>query len=109
MAGRSGAEAWSPEYGTSYGIDALEAGPDDGGVGIRAEPAEPVAWGPVTPEPQPLPPVAFLDGVSRVDARLFVDTGEPGGPAGGLCGSVGVGAMITNGATRFVPTEVHRA
>lgn len=109
MAGRIWVEAWSPEYGTSYGIDSLGAGPDDAGVAIRAEPAEPVGWGPVTPEPAPLPPLAFLDGVSRVDARLFVDTGQPGGPAGGLCGSVGVGAMTTNGATRFGPMEIHRA
>jgi hypothetical protein len=75
MTGRIWVEAWSPEYGTSYGIDSLGASPDDGGLTIQAEPAEPVPWGPRTPEPRPLPQVAFLDGVSRVDARAAPPAG----------------------------------
>ena len=99
-------EAWSPEYGTSYGIDAPD--PDaPGGGGAQAEPAEEVPWAPVTPAVVVLPPLAFLDGVSRVDARVFVEAN--GELVAGLCGSVGVGAMKTNGTTRFGTTRVHRA
>ena len=99
-------EAWSPEYGTSYGIDAPD--PDvPGDAGVQAEPAEQVPWSPVTPAVRALPPLAFLDGVSRVDARIFLESG--GDLVAGLCGSVGVGAMKTNGTTRFGDTRIHRA
>jgi len=100
-------EAWSPEYGSSYdvgGSDPLLAAVADE---ARAEPVGEAPWGPVAPASGPLPPTAFLDGVSRVEARVFVETGTA--PAAGLCGSVGVGAMLTNGSTRFGPSEVHRA
>ncbi|HEX9314545.1 MAG TPA: hypothetical protein VN986_01745 [Actinomycetota bacterium] len=109
MTGRMWVEAWSPEYGTSYGIDAPapDAPEVEGGAGAQAVPAEDVPWAPVTPAAGELPPVAFLDGVSRVDARVFLEAG--GELVAGLCGSVGVGAMKTNGTTRFGATRVHRA
>ena len=73
MTGRMWVEAWSPEYGTSYGIDAPD--PDaPGGAGAQAEPAEAVPWAPVNPGVGVLPPLAFLDGVSRVDARVFLES-----------------------------------
>ena len=59
-----------------------------------AEPVGEAPWAPVAPAPGPLPATAFLDGVSRVEARVFVETGSA--PAAGLCGSVGVGAMLTS-------------
>jgi len=102
-------EAWSPEYGTSYGIDAPDpdASEAPGAAGAQAVPAEDVPWAPIAPAAGELPPVAFLDGVSRVDARVFLEAG--GELVAGLCGSVGVGAMKTNGTTRFGATRVHRA
>src|SRR5438105_1094179 len=106
MTGRMWVEAWSPEYGTSYGIDAPD--PDAAEAPeAQAVPAEDVPWAPITPATGELPPVAFLDGVSRVDARVFLEAG--GELVAGLCGSVGVGAMKTNGTTRFGATRVHRA
>ncbi|MEA2589356.1 MAG: hypothetical protein QOH66_2283 [Actinomycetota bacterium] len=106
MTGRMWVEAWSPEYGTSYGIDVPE--PEAaGGAGGQAQPLEEVPWAPVTPAVGVLPPLAFLDGVSRVDARVFLES--DGALVAGLCGSVGVGAMKTNGTTRFGATKVHRA
>src|SRR5204863_7420634 len=109
MTGRMWVEAWSPEYGTSYGIDAPapDAPEVEGGAGAQAVPAEDVPWAPVTPASGELPPVAFLDGVSRVDARVFLEAG--GELVAGLCGSVGGGAMKTNGTTRFGATRVRRA
>lgn len=98
-------EAWSPEYGTSYGLR-----DDDGASGAEEPQGEAlgeVPWEPVDPAPVPCPAVAFLDGVSRVDARVFLDTG--GDPAVGLCGSVGVGAMLTDGTAHFAPPRIQRA
>lgn len=104
MAGRMWVEAWSPEYGTSFDMD----GGDFGAQEPTGMPVGEVPWAPVPACPVPLPPTAFLDGVSRVDARVFLETDTPGAIAAGLCGSVGVGAMLCNGATRFGPTQVHR-
>ncbi|MGH2718414.1 MAG: hypothetical protein ACRDJU_07535 [Actinomycetota bacterium] len=95
-------EAWSPEYGTSFDVSGSAPLEDR-----SAELVNEVAWGPVAPTAAPAPGLAFLDGVSRVDARVFADTG--GAPSAGLCGSVGVGAMLTNGSAKFGPCEVHRA
>jgi len=89
-------EAWSPEYGTSFEASAPL---DD----RTAEPVGEVPWAPVRPVAGDAP-LAFLDGVSRVDARVFADSGPPG-----LCGSVGVGAILANGSARFGPCEIHRA
>ncbi len=99
-------EAWAPEYGTSYGIDAPDPEAPAGSE-AQAEPVEGVPWAPVTPTPGVLPPVAFLDGVSRIEARVFFES--HGELVAGLCGSVGVGAMKANGTTRFGATSVHRA
>lgn len=111
--GRIWVEAWSPEYGTSF--DAGGAGPDGGplsgtwGDEPVGEPLGEVPWAPVVPQAVPLPPAAFLDGVSRVDARVFLQTQPGSPPASGLCGSVGVGAMLTDGSTCFGPHEICRA
>lgn len=100
-------EAWSPEYGTSFDVSG-SGSPFAGGAGEdrTAEPVGEIAWEPVRPPSAAAPPgLAFIDGVSRVDARVFADTAtQPG-----LCGSVGVGAMLANGSARFGPCDVHRA
>lgn len=107
MTGRMWVEAWSPEYGSSYGIGGPESPWRASGDGQLAEPVGEAPWAPIAPAPSEAPPMAFLDGVSRVDARVFLETAGP--PAAGLCGSVGVGAMLANGRSRFGPTEIHRA
>ena len=103
MPHRMWVEPWSPEYGTSFDMDGGDVGTTEPTGVLVGE----VPWAPVPACPVPLPPVAFLDGVSRVDARVFLETG-PGTIAAGLCGSVGVGAMLTDGPTTFGPTQVHR-
>ena len=62
-------EAWSPEYGASYEI----AGPAPASEEEVAPFVETASWAPLHPEAHSLPPVAFVDGVSRVDARAFLD------------------------------------
>jgi len=100
-------EAWSPEYGASFEL----AGPAPASEEEVRPYVETRTWAPVHPSVRPLPPVAFVDGVSRVDARAFLDTG-PGTGAGavpGLCGSVGIGCVMTNGRSAFGPSSVRRA
>jgi hypothetical protein len=112
MPGRVWVEAWSPEYGTSLDISGAGS-PFVAGAAEEpaAEPVGEVLWAPVAPPgvggPPARRPLAFLDGVSRVDARVLLE--RAGTPAAGLCGSVGVGAILADGAARFGPSEVHRA
>jgi hypothetical protein len=60
---------------------------------------EGVAWGPIRPEPGPLPRrVSFVDGVRRVEQRLLVEDGAR--TIFALLGSFGVGATDVEGRAR---------
>lgn len=98
-------EEWSPEYGASYEVaDGLA--PSEEEVALEVE-VKSGRWGPLTPGASPWPPAVFLDGVSRIDARAFLS--EDGRIVPGLCGSVGIGAVESDGSASFGPWEVHRA
>ncbi len=96
-------EAWSPEYGSSFDLDEDLAATDeavDAGVEMQD-------WAPVTPPPSPWPNAAFIDGVTRVDARAFL--AHRGATVPGICGSVGIGSVLSDGGALFGPWEVQRA
>jgi hypothetical protein len=98
-------EAWNPEYGASYEV-ATGAAPSEEEVATPVE-VPPDEWAPLAPAERPLPPLAFLDGVSRVDARAFLDSGPMTTP--GICGSVGIGAVFNDRPAAFGPWRVRRA
>ena len=80
-------DPWEPGYGGSIELD------EDGDlVPVVADfDVEPVAWAPQVPDELPTPPrCAFVDGVRRVDVRLFASTDETEVHA--LAGSWAVGA-----------------
>jgi hypothetical protein len=81
-------DPWDPEYGAS-----VETDPDLGpppGLALDVEVGG--AWSPVPSPPygDGLPCCAFVDGVRRIDARLFAEEGEAEAPA--LAGSWAVGS-----------------
>jgi hypothetical protein len=80
-------DPWDPEYGGSVELDP-DLGPPpalDLGVEINGP------WAPLAgPAPQSPPCCAFIDGVRRIDVRLFAEDGDTGAPA--LAGSWAVGA-----------------
>jgi hypothetical protein len=96
-------EAWSPEYGASFdvtmGIDSTE---EEVAPFVETE-----DWSPMSPAASEWPAAAFIDGVSRVDARAFLDSGSQTIP--GLCGSVGIGVVYADQPATFGPYEVHRS
>ncbi|HLF69714.1 MAG TPA: hypothetical protein VI541_02025 [Actinomycetota bacterium] len=95
-------EAWAPEYGSSFeASDALAATEEEVDTAVEID-----EWEAIVPGPTPWRTSAFLDGVSRVDARAFMAAGKVTVP--GLCGSVGVGAVIVDGKANYGPLEVHR-
>ncbi|MEO7804520.1 MAG: hypothetical protein ABIS18_09280 [Actinomycetota bacterium] len=98
-------EAWSPEYGASYEV-ANGLAETDEEVAPFVE-ADHEHWAPIRPSAVAWRTTAFLDGVSRVDARAFLDAGPLTVP--GLCGSVGIGATICDTKATFGPTLVRRA
>ena len=102
MDGRVWVEAWSPEYGASYEVaNGLADSDEEVAPFVETE-----DWRPLAPPAAPRPKLAFIDGVSRVDARAFLDAGPLTVP--GLCGSVGIGAVFVNGKAEFGPYEIHR-
>ena len=100
--GRVWVDAWSPEYGASSDFD--------GGLPTSDEEVDPYVesaeWEAIVPAAVPVRETAFIDGVDRVDARAFLE--NQGAIAPGLFGSVGAGAVISNGRARFDACRVQR-
>jgi len=87
-------EGWAPDYGSPFEPDERMS-PPEGSVDTSVEPG---GWGPKQGRDDGIEAFGFVDGVRRVDARLTLD--EPGGPAPGICGSFGVGAVIWERSSR---------
>src|SRR3954447_16398788 len=79
-------DPWDPEYGASVELDAeLEPA---AGLDLTVEVAG--AWTPIPATRRvAVPCCAFVDGVRRVDVRLFAEEGDVSAP--GLAGSWAVG------------------
>ena len=105
-------EQWAPDYGSSVASGSLEE--SQATVDVSAEvPAE--QWRALRPASTATVPaeLAFVDGVRRVDARLWVTAGrdESGSSSArlGLCASYAAGVVRCNGAATVVDAEVQRS
>ena len=81
-------EGWAPDYGSPYEADDDLADPEKVDEKVEC----PGPWEPVPGRDDGVEKIAFVDGVRRVDARLMLETDE--GPVPGICGSLGVGAVV---------------
>ncbi len=99
-------EAWDPDYGTGGDVDALAASTDvvDAGVEVPLE-----KWQPIAPSSAPASGVVyFVDGVRRIDARIWVS--DDGRVLPGSCATVAAGVVSCSGSRAFVSdVEVRRA
>jgi hypothetical protein len=94
-------EGWAPEYGSPYEADDDLADPDKVDESVE----QPGSWEPRPGVDDGVDRVAFVDGVRRIDARLMLEADA--GPVPGICGSLGVGAVVWD---RSVPrSEVTHA
>ncbi|MFP5308591.1 MAG: DNA double-strand break repair nuclease NurA [Actinomycetes bacterium] len=85
-------EPWDPSYGSPVAGSAF--GPDaepEGTVDVSRE-VDPSAWTPRTPGRGPATTVVVVDGVRRVDARLWVT--DDRGTHAGLAGSCAAGTVV---------------
>ncbi len=92
-------DAWDPSYGRSVEGDA--AGPAGNGPGaVSSAPVDvgverpPESWSPLTPAPDARAPriVLLVDGVRRIDARVWVEDDE-GVARPGVCASYAAGVV----------------
>lgn len=104
---RFAVEAWAPDYGAAVG---------DGGLAASEEPVDPTVevapadWAPRRPRAQTVPPsvLLFVDGVQRIDARVWVTT-DDGDVHQGVCASYAAGVVRCDGVAKVVTAEVRRA
>ncbi len=82
-------EGWAPDFGAPFESDD-DLAPTEGSVDTSVEAP---GWRAIEGKDDGFSPIAFVDGVRRVDARLTVDDPETG-PVAGICGSYAVGATV---------------
>jgi hypothetical protein len=103
-------DPWDPGYGLAYGEEldggALEVSTAELHLDLEIPAA---SWRPITPDRAlPLPgTVLFLDGVRRIDARIWVHGRNPQ-PAPGIAASFAAGLVCCDGAARVVGVAVER-
>ncbi len=98
-------ESWDPDYGTGGDSDALDASTDvvDPNVEVSSD-----LWKPLTPGPQPTPGTMwFVDGVRRIDARIWVT--HDGLVLPGSCATVAAGSVAcSDSRAEIVGARVQR-
>ncbi|GAA1243390.1 hypothetical protein [Oryzihumus leptocrescens] len=103
-------DPWDPGYGLALTAD-LDSGifqESSAQLNLDVEvPAD--AWAPINPDPAIQPPatVLFLDGVRRIDARIWVHGPDPH-PTPGIAASFAAGLVCCNGAARILDVTVGR-
>ena len=87
-------ESWAPEYGIAVDANQLEDPSNSVDPTIEISPDD---WQPITPPTDSLRPqrLLFIDGVRRIDARVWFDDG--GITRAGVCASVAAGAVLCTG------------
>ena len=97
-------ESWAPEYGTptddGLGTSTVDV---DAGAEVAAD-----RWAPISPAASTLSPacIVFVDGVRRVDARVWINGDE--GLRQGVCASYAAGAVRCDGRATLVDAVVER-
>lgn len=95
-------DPWAADYDAAAGR--LELDEPAAAVDVQVE----GPWHALRPAPAPgeRPPLAFVDGVRRIDCRFVVEAGEQ--RAFGLFGSFAVGAALSNGRAGIVAERIGR-
>ena len=106
---RFAVDAWDPDYGTSTRDDQLREASRPVDPAVERDPDD---WAPVDPDPTTDVPdvITFVDGVRRIDARIWIQDDRGGLDAPGVCASVAAGAVRCGpGRATIEAVEVRRA
>jgi hypothetical protein len=103
-------DPWDPGYGMAFGDEMGEEALPDSSAELDLDLELPAAqWRPLSPDdsvhvPQTL---LFLDGVRRIDARIWVHGSDPQ-PAPGIAASFAAGLVCCNGSAKVSEVAVER-
>ena len=99
-------DPWDPAYGSSVEQEAPQS---EAAVVVDIECA-PEAWGPRVPPAGTAPPdaVVFVDGVRRLEARLWVDVAGGNDAIAGIFASYAAGAIRCDGRAEVIDVSVGR-
>ena len=100
---RFSVDPWDPSYGGSVETD---LDPSEVVVNAEVEVAAD-AWGPIEPMAPAAPEVLFVDGVRRIDARVWI-TDDDGVSEPGVCASYAAGVVRAGEKAEVVQTAVRR-
>jgi hypothetical protein len=105
-------DGWDPSYGPAFEVEELAETTAAIDAGLEVPPGE---WAPMAPRVSSALPsvVLFVDGVRRVDARVWIDDADAAGggerAVAGLCASYAAGVVRASGRdARVVVSEVRR-
>jgi hypothetical protein len=103
---RFSVDPWDVEYGSSQGFDLAD--PSTGEINVELERAE-GEWAPIDSATGVAAArrVVFVDGVRRIDARVWID-GDDGDVHPGLCASFAAGAVCCGTVAEVITFEVER-
>ena len=103
-------DPWDPSYGLAFGdeLERRRAPRFERTSWIWTWSCPPERWRPVGPDPTASLPgvVLFLDGVRRIDARIWVHGDSPQ-PAPGIAASFAAGLVCCDGEARIAEVTVH--
>lgn len=103
-------DPWDPGYGAAFSEDLDDSSLEESSAELNLDLEVPAArWGPVNPDTTPPLPgiVLFLDGVRRIDARIWVHGGAPQ-PVPGIAASLAAGLVRCDGAASVAGVVVER-
>jgi hypothetical protein len=102
---RFSVDPWDVDYGTSHGIDDADASSAEVMVDVERDAAD---WGPISvpADPGRTRRVLFVDGVRRIDARVWIEDGTEALP--GICSSYAAGGVCCDGSADLVAMIVER-
>ena len=103
-------DPWDPGYGMAFGDEMGDDVRPDSSAELDLDLELPAGqWRPLTPgDAVPVPQtLLFLDGVRRIDARIWVHGSDPQ-PAAGIAASYAAGLVCLNGSARITEVAVER-
>lgn len=103
-------DPWDPGYGLAFSDEADGGAITESSAELHLDLEVPSArWQPIDPDPVPALPhvVLFLDGVRRIDARVWVHGSNPQ-PGAGIAASFAAGIVACDGTARIADVAVER-